>query len=110
MSAQDEEPGVDGTPAWAYDEDGYCVCCDNGRWKHHMPECELRDALDATVIVRNLAAADEPLTWEENIDGSGETSSCTSCGNAIYTDDLSQHDESCPWRRAAQWVRDRETK
>lgn len=39
--------GVDGTPAWAYDEDSYCVCCGNGRWKFHMPECELRDALDA---------------------------------------------------------------
>ena len=41
------DPGKDGTPAWAYDEDGYCVCCGNGRWKHHMPERELRDALDA---------------------------------------------------------------
>ena len=37
----------DGTPNWAYDEDGYCVCCGNGHWKHHMPECELRDSLDA---------------------------------------------------------------
>ena len=36
----------DGTPDWAYDEDDYCVCCGNGRWKYHMPECELRDALD----------------------------------------------------------------
>lgn len=35
------------TPPWAYDEDGYCVCCGNGRWKYHMPDCELRDALDA---------------------------------------------------------------
>jgi hypothetical protein len=43
----DEQPGVDDTPSWAYDEDGYCVWCGNGRWKHHMPECELRDALDA---------------------------------------------------------------
>ncbi len=39
-------PGLDGTPGWAYDEDGYCVCCGNGKWKYHMPECELRDALD----------------------------------------------------------------
>ncbi len=37
----------DGTPDWAYDEDGYCVCCGNGNWKYHMPDCELRDALDA---------------------------------------------------------------
>lgn len=40
-------PGKDGTPGWAYDEDGYCVCCDAGRWKFHMPECHLREALDA---------------------------------------------------------------
>lgn len=43
-----EQASKDGTPAWAYDEDGYCVCCGNGRWKFHMPECELRDALDFT--------------------------------------------------------------
>ena len=36
----------DDTPDWAYDEDDYCVCCGNGKWKYHMPECELRDALD----------------------------------------------------------------
>lgn len=39
--------GIDGTPGWAYDEDGYCVCCGNGRWKHHFPGCVLRDALDS---------------------------------------------------------------
>lgn len=44
--ASEAAPGIDGTPAWAYDEDGYCVCCGNGRWKYHMPDCELRDALD----------------------------------------------------------------
>ena len=38
--------GKDGTPGWAYGEDG-CVCCGNGRWKFHMPECHLRDALEA---------------------------------------------------------------
>lgn len=32
-------------PLWVYDEDGYCVCCGNGKWKHHMPECELADLL-----------------------------------------------------------------
>lgn len=42
--------GIDGTPAWAYGEDGYCVCCGNGRWKHHMPECELSDLLDAAGV------------------------------------------------------------
>ena len=36
----------DDTPEWAYNEDGYCVCCGNGNWKYHMPECELRNALD----------------------------------------------------------------
>ena len=36
----------DDTPDWAYDEDDYCVCCGNGKWKYHMPECKLRDALD----------------------------------------------------------------
>lgn len=41
------KPGLDGTPRWAYDEDHYCVCCGAGDWKHHAPECELRDALDA---------------------------------------------------------------
>lgn len=41
------EHGIDGTPSWAYGEDGYCVCCGNGRWKYHMPGCQLRDALDA---------------------------------------------------------------
>lgn len=43
---ENTNPGIDGTPTWAYDEDGYCVCCGNGRWKYHMPGCELRDALD----------------------------------------------------------------
>lgn len=47
--------GIDGTPAWAYDEDHYCVCCGNGRWKYHMPECELRDALD---IAKTLPAGE----------------------------------------------------
>lgn len=47
MNIREDEPaGFDGTPSWAYDEDGYCVCCGNGRWKYHMPECELREALD----------------------------------------------------------------
>lgn len=40
------QPGKDGTPEWAYDEDGYCVCCFNGKWKYHAPWCGLRNALD----------------------------------------------------------------
>ena len=43
----DDTEGIDGTPAWAYDSDGCCVCCENGRRMHHDPDCELRDALDA---------------------------------------------------------------
>ncbi len=35
------------TPKWAYDEDGYCVCCGNGWWKFHMPDCELADIMDS---------------------------------------------------------------
>lgn len=38
---------MDDTPTWAYDEDGYCVCCGSGWWKFHMFDCDLRDALDA---------------------------------------------------------------
>jgi hypothetical protein len=38
---------------WAYDEDGYCVCCGNGCWKYHMPDCELRDALDEVERLRD---------------------------------------------------------
>lgn len=30
-------------PDWAYDEDGYCVSCFNGKWKAHSPYCELAD-------------------------------------------------------------------
>lgn len=45
-SGPDASPGIDGTPAWCYDEDGYCIRCGNGRWKHHTPGCELRDLLD----------------------------------------------------------------
>jgi hypothetical protein len=59
---------MDGTPAWVYDEDGYCMCCGNGRWKPHMAYCDLRDVLDRldtmTRIV-NLAAG--------IVDGSDET-------------------------------------
>lgn len=30
-----------------YNEDGYCVACGNGHWKHHMPECQIVDLIDA---------------------------------------------------------------
>jgi hypothetical protein len=45
------------TPGWAYDEDGYCVCCGNGNWKFHAPECDLRDALDAEMERERLITA-----------------------------------------------------
>lgn len=50
--------GIDGTPAWAYTEDGYCVCCGNGYWKYHMPECELSDLIDfkRTALVEQVKA------------------------------------------------------
>lgn len=41
------------TPDWAYTEDGYCICCGNGKWKFHMPWCELRDALDVLHLVQD---------------------------------------------------------
>ncbi len=56
----------DGTPNWAYDEDGYCVCCGNGHWKHHMPECELRDSLDALNAVANPDYATLFAVWWKN--------------------------------------------
>lgn len=42
-------------PEWAYDEDGYCVDCGNGRWKSHNEWCELSYLFDQAV------AADDPL-------------------------------------------------
>lgn len=51
MGDSDGQPGLDGTPGWAYDSDGYCVCCGNGRWRHHHTDCVLRDALDALAHV-----------------------------------------------------------
>lgn len=44
----------DDTPAWAYDEDGYCIRCGSGRWRFHMAGCELRDSLD---IIRDLTTS-----------------------------------------------------
>lgn len=70
----DERTGRDGTPGWAYDEDGYCVRCGNGRWKHHMPDCELRDALElADRMATALEAASECLGYHRS-------SPCHYCG------------------------------
>lgn len=41
----ERQNGKDGTPAWCYDEDGYCIRCGYGRWRFHGAECELRDLL-----------------------------------------------------------------
>lgn len=104
----DDKPGVDGTPGWAYDEDGYCVACGNGRWKHHMPECELRDALDAVAIVRDLAATDPVISmggsdYDEYV--------CTACPDdwvdqQPFTEQAKdlRHAETCPWVRSQAWV------
>lgn len=59
MNLREDQPrGKDGTPSWAYNEDGYCVCCGNGYWKFHMPECELRDTLDELAELREISPPD----------------------------------------------------
>lgn len=50
----------DATPDWAYTEDGYCVCCGNGKWKFHMPACLLRDSLDLVASVKAMVACGHP--------------------------------------------------
>lgn len=100
--------GYDNTPIWAYDEDGYCVCCGNGRWKFHMPECELRDALD---IVRGLAASEDTAGPDDD----GFPIACHFCGAEppeLDVDDVGNtrygpmpvedHSEFCLWRRARE--------
>ncbi len=71
MDADTQGPmSKDGTPEWAYDEDGYCVCCGNGNWKYHMPECELRDGLDAARLVADaLDKAGQMFTIKPNLVG-----------------------------------------
>lgn len=49
--------GKDGTPGWAYDEDGYCTCCGNGHWKYHMPGCYLAAALEKNAEVAEIMHA-----------------------------------------------------
>lgn len=44
-------------PAWAYDEDGYCHVCGNGRWKPHHPDCGLADTLDLLQVAEAEMAA-----------------------------------------------------
>lgn len=92
------QKGKDGTPAWAYDEDGYCVCCDAGRWKYHMPDCELRDALGAMAIVRVIASLneDDNELWVDGDIFQGR--SCRYCDTAEGMD----HDRTCEWRRARE--------
>lgn len=53
ISLDEDEPGIDGTPGWAYNEDGYCVCCGYGRWRFHGVECELRDGIEALERLRS---------------------------------------------------------
>lgn len=56
-----------------YDEDGYCVACGSGKWKHHMPQCQVADLIDAireaiTVIERERLS-EGSLDEEERILG-----------------------------------------
>jgi hypothetical protein len=103
-----EQAGIDGTPAWAYDEDGYCVCCGNGRWKHHMAECQLRDALDAVPIVRALANVEAGVARDDDF---GRDYVCGTCDLTVYEEDsersidnAANHDSDCPWRQAVEWA------
>lgn len=41
------EPLPEPIPADPYDEDGYCLWCGNGKWKHHAPPCVWADARNA---------------------------------------------------------------
>lgn len=54
LPAPHEREHVD-RPAWAYDEDGYCVDCGNGKWKAHNTWCEIAYLIDLAV------AAGDPL-------------------------------------------------
>lgn len=49
-----------------YDEDSYCVACGNGRWKHHMPQCQIADLIDALREARHILAEDE-ATAQSNL-------------------------------------------
>lgn len=98
----------DATPSWAYDEDHYCICCGNGEWKHHMPDCELRDALDAHRIVRALAS----LSPGVRVDSEYDEWACGMCDGGRITFDEGAfeilpdvpHQDSCPWLVAHRWV------
>lgn len=95
----------DGTPAWAYDEDGYCVCCGNGHWKFHMPECDLRDALD---IVDRVAKMEHREVYPTSIVACRFACALrggnTEEGGRPKSDlDVPEnHDEGCSWRQAKE--------
>ncbi len=80
-------------PLWVYDEDGYCVCCGNGKWKHHMPECELADLLACRALRPDCPTCE----------GAGcDLDFCRDCGDE-YTDPCIRHagcsvqcDKCCP--------------
>lgn len=55
-----------------YSEDGYCVACGNGHWKHHMPECQIADLIDAlrdatATIRRERLYEGAPIAEEDRI-------------------------------------------
>ncbi len=71
----------DGTPEWAYDEDNYCVCCGHGSWKYHTPDCELRDALDATLNIRRRDEAKVPRMKSDEVLPGVKAEELTEFGN-----------------------------
>lgn len=54
-----------------YDEDGYCVACGNGKWKHHMPECQIADLIDALrdakATIKSCRLSEGELEQEERL-------------------------------------------
>lgn len=67
-------------------------------WRDH--HCQRPD-LEA--IVRSLTEK-PPLVWVEDYTGAANT--CGYCQDPDATDDPSEHEAECPWRRAVEWVRD----
>lgn len=80
MSAE-KPPRVDDTPEWAYEDDGgYCVCCGNGWWKRHMPDCELRDIIEQRNALLELARAADDLLMGEGLGCPDEEAICVDLG------------------------------
>lgn len=88
ISGEDGPFGVDGTPGWAYSEDGYCVCCGNGHWKYHMPECSLAHALDLVKVIEALDTKDaaDSAAYTTAVEGVAWSRGWNDCLNQIQSD------------------------